>query len=383
MNKFKRIIAVLMTAAMALSLTACSDTSWIVRTDSETVPAGMYIYYQTEGYTAAGYELIQEDTQYYYYLIYGISYMDATVGDITVPEYMNQYALAMSKQYIAVNELFDELGLELSEDETAAVEQQVRTFWNNNSEQCEKVGIGKESLKKAMLSAVKREKVFDAYYEVGGINGTTEEDIKVYIEDNYARIKYMTFNFADSADDAVDEARKSEALELAQSYLDRLNAGEDADALMEEHEAELAAADEESEESEEESAAESELEEAEDGDTAEEAEAEEEDPYAYETIIAKDGEYPSEKFVNYVFTEVNTGEPKLVQDDTNIYLVYKLDILERDDFYTENYDSIISTMFDSDFTSILNKEVEALNVEVNEKSVKRYKPETAMGTDED
>lgn len=392
MNTLKKIVAVIMVAAMALSFTACGDTSWIAKSDSESVPSGVYIYYQTEGYIAAGYELAAQDQQFYSYIYYGLSYLDQKIGDKPVTDYMNEYALKMSKQYLALNKLFDELGLELSADEAAVVSKQTNKLWDSNSEQLEDIGVSKESIRKVLESATKRQKVFNAYYEVGGKNGTTEEDIKSFIADNYARVKYMTFQYADSADDAVDEARKDQALKDAQSYLDRINAGEDINALIKEHNDEVAAANEAAQDEEADSEnVKPDLPEAEDSaeDGAEEdvpqpeiVKPDENDPYANESIISKDSQYPSEKFVNYIFTEVKTGEVKLVQDDLNIYVVSKLDVGEREDYYTEKRETVISQMFDTDFNSKLNKELEGINVEVNDRSVKRYKPENAMKTEE-
>lgn len=389
MNTLRKIVAVIMVLAMAFSLTACGDTSWIVKVDGETVPSGVYIYYQTSGYTAAGYELAATDQNYYYYMMYGMSYLDQKVGDKTIPEYMNDYALSMSKQYIVVEKLFDELGLELSEDDKKLIDSQVNSLWNNNAEQFEKIGVGKESIKKVTTNAVKEDKVFNAYYEVGGINGTTEDDIKAYLEDNYVRVKFMTFNYADSADDAVDEARKNKALEDAQSYLDRIIAGEDINTLIEEHSAEVAAANE----TEEETTGKPdlpEIEEDEPEDVPEDDDAEDEvveeepaDPYAHESIINKESKSPSEKFVNYVFTEIKTGEAKLVQDDLNIYVVSKMDVLERTDIYDANRDSFLFALFDSDFTKLVNDRLAGYSVEVNNNSVKRYKPENAVEKQED
>ncbi len=377
MNTIKKIVAVLMVLAMAFSLTACGDTSWIVKVDGETVPSGVYIYYQTVGYSAAGYELAATDQTYYYYMMYGMSYLDQKVGEKTVPEYMNDYALSMSKQYVVVERLFDELGLELTEDDKKLIDTQVNSLWNNNSEQFVKIGVGKESIRKVITNSTKEEKVFNAYYEVGGINGTTEDDIKAYLEDNYARVKYMTFKYADSADDAVDEARKNEALADAQAYLDRIIAGEDVDALIDEHEAEVAAANEEGENTK------PDLPDADGGekedDSADDVEVEEPaDPYPNESIFSKEATSPSEKFVNYVFTEIKVGEAKLVQDDINIYVVSKLDVLERTDIYEQNRDSFLMALFDSDFTSLVNDKLAGYSVEVNEGSVKRYKPQNAV-----
>ena len=201
MTLIKRIITVLLAIAIALSLVACGDTSWIVKVDGETVNSGLYIYYQSQGYSAAGYELMAEDQNYYYYMAYGMSYIDDTIGEDgeTVRDYMNEYALNMCKQYVVVERLFDQLGLELTEDELSLVDTQVRNLWNNSEDAFVEAGISKDTVEKAIISDLKEEKVFNAYYEVGGLNGTTEEDIQGYLEDNYARIKYITFNFADDA----------------------------------------------------------------------------------------------------------------------------------------------------------------------------------------
>ena len=57
----KKLFAVLMALVIMLSMTACGDTSWIINVDGEIVNSGLYIYYQSQGYTAAGYELAADD----------------------------------------------------------------------------------------------------------------------------------------------------------------------------------------------------------------------------------------------------------------------------------------------------------------------------------
>ncbi len=376
MNKIKRILAAVLTLAIMLSLTACGDTSWIIKVDGEPINSGLYIYYQSEGYSAAGYELAQTDQNYLYYMMYGYSYFEDKVGDQTVEEYMNEYALDMCKQYVAVEKLFDELGLELSDEQVSLIESQVRRQWDASSATLTKIGVSKDTLKKVLTTSTKSSMVFDKYFEVGGLNGTTEDDIKGYLEDNYARIKYMTFNFADSADDAIDEARKNEALALAQSYLDRANAGEAMNDLIAEYNASLEEENEDAEDS-----ADDNADDIEDENT-ENLDASEEDEYLNENIISKTSTYPSEKFANYVFENVKTGTFSLVQDDVNIYLVEKLDVLERTEIYDENRSTFLNALFDSDYTALLNKRVQEYNIEVNNNSVKRYKAKKSLGLDD-
>ncbi|MCC8195608.1 MAG: hypothetical protein LIO49_02165 [Ruminococcus sp.] len=384
MNKLLRKALVFLTIfAVVFSLAGCGDTSWIVKVDDVTVNAGMYIYYQGAGYTAAVYELAEEDSTYYYYYLFGYSLLDQTIDDQSVSDYMSDYAVDMCKQYVVVQKLFEELGLELSETELANIETSVANTWESYSETYEAAGISEDTIRKVAEATMMEEDVFNAYYEVGSLNGTTEDDIKDYLEDNYARIKYITFEFSESADDAIDEDYKAEMLEIANSYLERAEAGESMDDLIAEY-AEILAAAEAEESEEEEDSEDTDEDTAEDTEEeAEEVEVEDEevDEYANEYIISIEGTSPSEKFVNYVFTVCNVGEYTVIQDDTCFYLVERLDILERDDLYEANRDSYLEALFDDAYTTLINEKLATYEVEVNENSIKRYTAERALGMD--
>lgn len=98
--------------------------------------------------------------------------------------------------------------------------------------------------------------------------------------------------------------------------------------------------------------------------------------------MSLDSTSPSEKFVNYAFTEVADGESKLIQDDLNVYLIQKLDILERPEIYDENRDVFLNALFDESFTSLLNERLSGYTVEENASSIKRYKVERALGLED-
>lgn len=374
MNLKKRLAALLLVLCMAISLVGCGDTTWIAEIDGETVPSGLYIYFQTDGYGDALYQLYQEDDSYLMQYLYYYNYrtvmpevltIQLSSGE-TVEEHMNSYALDMCKQTVVVERLFDELGLSISPEDRDVIDAQLRNEWTNNGDMWEKAGVSQDSLKLALESHYKEDAVFDAYYEIGGINGTTEEEIENYFADNYARVKYMTFTFADDIDAAVDETRKSEQLELANSFADRANAGESMDDLIKEHNDALAA--ENAEETEEDSEA----------DTEEESDdevlnAEIVDEYANESVFDRNYKYPTEKFVSYVFNNCETGTVSVIQDDLCFYVVQRLDVLERDDLYDNYRDVVLQDLFDSDYTKLINDRLAGYSVEENVAAVKRYK----------
>ena len=314
---------------------------------------------------------------YYYAYMYGQPLLEEKLNDGTVEDYTNQYAIDMCRQYVVVEHLFNELGLEVSAEDEALIKAQVRNTWNDSKESLESIGISESTLRKVITSRIKEDLVFEAYYEVGGIKGTTEETIKDHLSDDYARIKFMTFNFAESIEDAIDEAVKNDQLALAQSYLDRANAGEDMNALIEEYNAYLESLKEE-ETTDEETADNETADETEDETVEAETEDEEADPYLNETLLHVDGTYPSEKFVGYVFNNCKVGEYSLIQDDINFYLVQRLDILERNDIYENYRDSLIAEIYDSDYTKLINETLAKYDIDINEKSVKRYTAKNAI-----
>lgn len=379
MNLIKRILAAIMVLAVLLSFAGCGDTTWIAEIDGTVVPSGLYIYYQTEGYGNALLELYRSNSDYLmpylYFYNYGAVYADILGVEMsdgkTVEEYINEYAMNMCEQAVVLDRIYDKVGLEMTAEEKDAVDTQVRNLWNNGKESYEAIGISQESLRKAVLATFKESVVFDAYYEIGGLNGTTEEEIENEFASDYARVKYMTFTFGENIEDAVDSARKDEQLALANSYLERAQAGESMDALIEEYNdylEQLAA-----EEAEENGETEPETDaEAESSDETEEAAETEDDEYKYESIIGVNQTTPTEKFVNYVFNNCPVGEFTVIQDDLCFYLVQRLDILERDGLYENYRDSILTELFDDDYTALINNTLSELSETVNEKSLKRY-----------
>lgn len=369
MKLIKRILAVMLVLCMTLGLAGCGDTTWICEVDGNTVAAGLYIYYQNEGYGDALYNLVQEDSNTYfmhYLYYYNYGYVDPELFSVTlsngetVEEHINNYALDMCKQVVIMDKLFDELGLEFTADEQALIDTQVRSAWSNAQESWESAGVSEASFKAALVANYKEDKVFDAYYEVGGRNGTTEEEIKDYFADNYARIKYVTFTFADSVDDAIDEARKNEQLDLANEYLASAQSGTPMDELIKQYNEYLASL---------------ETEEEDDDVVNVDLSGNDDDAdneYANESVLSKESTYPTEKFVNYVFTTVKVGDYSVIQDDTCFYLVERLDVRERTDLYDQYRNSIMQELFDGDFTRLINQELAKYTVNVNNNSVKRY-----------
>ena len=66
--------------------------------------------------------------------------------------------------------------------------------------------------------------VFLYYYGVDGEEGTTEDDLKQYYEENNARVRYIKFDLTDGNGEALDDAGKKEMKAKVEDYLGEINA---------------------------------------------------------------------------------------------------------------------------------------------------------------
>lgn len=97
-------------------------------------------------------------------------------------------------------------------------------FWDTNGETYEKNGISKNSVKSVLENTYMTNEVFLYYYGVDGEEGTTEDDLKQYYEENNARVRYIKFDLTDGNGEALDDAGKKEMKAKVEDYLGEINA---------------------------------------------------------------------------------------------------------------------------------------------------------------
>ena len=135
-----------------------------------------------------------------------------------------QRALEYCQRYVAIEKKFDELDLSLTEEESKDVESTIDSFWDTNGETYEKNGISKNSVKSVLENTYMTNEVFLYYYGVDGEEGTTEDDLKQYYEENNARVRYIKFDLTDGNGEALDDAGKKEMKAKVEDYLGEINA---------------------------------------------------------------------------------------------------------------------------------------------------------------
>lgn len=414
MFKWKKAAATLLAAAVTGSFVACGESTTNAMTiDGIQIKAGMYIYYSYNAYLQLTQDLKAQNSE-----------LDVTdnkvvkeqkMDGVSAETWIQNKALEYCKQYAAVEKKADELGIELKSDDKNDINDKVETFWDNSGEIYEKNGISKESVKAILENTYLTDEVFMHYYEVDGEEGVTEDGLKEFYEENNARVQYIQFDLKDGKGDDLDDAGKADMKKMVEDYLGEVQAlkgDEDAmedkmDDIQSEYNAYVTSISEEAAAETATSATDADGNEiaattteaaettaAAETTTTAEAETTESGatttttaPYANEKIIAKvttdsdtkeeDVTYtPSKKAYDFIFNDAELGVPAMVEDDNAYYIILRRDIKERmtdDDLWTEdNMNSVIYTEYQKDFEDMRDKWCDDLNVEKNDRAIKRY-----------
>lgn len=380
MANFRKISAIALCSAMALSLGACGnniagpDTTYAAVIDGYKVPAGVFIAMQMNAYYDASYyteptdesaeteavttEAVQTESSETT-VTTTTAFTDKVIEDKPVRDWINDNATKEMREFVAVENKFDELGLSFEENEKEKTRIYLDSIWEYYGANYEDAGISEDSQLLIMLNSTKRNKIFDYFYAEGGQDEISEADIKAHLESNNKRINYIKMELKDGEGNLLKSEGKEEIRKMAMDYIDRINTGEDFEAVSREYSdyydklvAEAAAA------------------ESTDGEPAEI-----ESSYTdNETVIAKDSAFPSESVVEKVF-ESDLGKVLFIEEDEAYYIVKVLDLYADENYYNDNASVARHELKDDEFDQKIESWTANQNVELNEAAYKRYKIE--------
>ena len=150
----------------------------------------------------------------------------------SMPEAAEQQAIYAR----VVMQKFNELGLKLSYNEQKEMASVRRHSIANTSKdaylnQIAQFGFSDQTYQNFMYISQCYQALNDYYFGENGVNTPSDEDIQKYYEDNYITAKHILITTVDPASGETKRTDE-EAKKEAQSILDRINAGEDFDTLM-------------------------------------------------------------------------------------------------------------------------------------------------------
>ena len=205
-----------------------NSTQYAATYSGGTIPTGVYVMYCLynagskvfEEISQTDPELLQNSED-----VYNINFNGKLIEDLIV-----ERAKTELQMHVGVNKLFEELKLNLTEEQKDFLKQ-VEDSYEKDEDNFKAQGIGKESYISYAENTQKRETLFDYYYGENGKNRPKEEQLKKHFDDNYFKLSIRPFRYSSEED-------KEKIKEKAQKFLDsvRDNGFEEAWRLEEEEE---------------------------------------------------------------------------------------------------------------------------------------------------
>lgn len=221
MFKWKKAAGILLAAVMAGSLAGCGEnTAYAMTIDGVQIKAGMYIYYSYASYVEMTQTLASENSDLDTSDDKAVK--ELTLDGVSTEEWVKNRALRYCQEYVAVEKKCEELGLELDADEETEITETVDNFWESYGETYEDNGMSSDSVQKVLENTYLQDKLFLYYYDVGGEEGVTDEEMREYYIENNARVRYIQFNLTDGNGEELDDAGKATMLEMVEDYLSDL-----------------------------------------------------------------------------------------------------------------------------------------------------------------
>ena len=238
-HNFRKIAAAATAIVCAASMCGCADNGYIGSVNGVQIPNGLYLYYvAVDGYNDAA-SKIKEDL--------GdslgtaeLTVFNNTVDGKTASAWLKDNAVEKLRRYAAIEALFTEYGMSLSEDDKTAIDERMSSLDNDLgyyaqyyglasgestfAEHYENMGISKSTLRLISENSYKEDDVFLHNYGADGLTPVTDDEINKYITENYAAVKYLKLTFTDYQGISLKEdADINKVKALAQEYVDRYN----------------------------------------------------------------------------------------------------------------------------------------------------------------
>lgn len=342
----KKGLITLLIGIFTFITTACgnNDKTWALKHDNNIVSNGIYVYFLWAAYNNATLELAEEISPETPLDKFEIEGKNAAV-------WVQDCAINDAKKMLAIEKLFDEKGLTLSEEETKEVEEMCQTSFENSKETFDKYGISLEDFKRANpVQNIKFKKLFESVYGPNGSEAVPNEQILDYYKTNYVNVSIIVKS-SDSnlesedgeqtTNNSEDEAKVEQQFK---NYVDMINSGKKTLSEV--------------------------------GEMFKAAEKLEEDPISQECLNLKDSGISEEIVDKVAKLELNKATYFKMEDA--FLLLVKNDIstalpnLEDQD----EKNKLLLEMKSSDFNNLVEAKVKDMNISVNQNSIKDYPPAT-------
>lgn len=335
-NFARKAAAVLLSGVFVLTTAGCSSTTWIAKSKGVTYPAGLYLM-QTMTKAGEAAELVEDKTASPY---------TQTIDGIPTTQWIDEHSQQAIKKQIAVIQKFDEMGLSFTEEEQTSLNQMVDMYWSVYQSSYESNGISKKSYALSMEIGQKDGKVFEALYGKGGEFEVPEADMKAIYDENIISASQLKIDLKKKADDG-EKVADEEAKKLADEAYERAMKGEDFYTII------------------------TDVEKA----TSEDGKAEEHPTGKEHDVLVDKRTSTMEAETLKKLVEAAPGEIVMFEDENQMVIFKKRDAVGDKELFEQMKPTLLAEMKGEEYNQKVNEWAETVEVEFNQKSLKRYSAE--------
>ena len=404
MKNLKKLAACAASAILAAASVGCtptigSGTKTAMTVEGYDVPAGVFLYYTLQSYDEAASNVKTDGGDSPTVKDVKNTIIDDKDSSDWIQDKVTEYCIS----YVSLVKEFNELGLSLS-DEDKSTAKEMAEYYHSADPRMEENGISLDSMIKVAESTYMEQEIFKHYYGFEGDKGCSEDELKDYFDDNFARVKYVSISLTGDDGELLDEDKQRELRKMAEKYASQINSKKkeidkmlEVDKVSDDYDEYVAAntttaSDSASLETTTTTVAETTSESTEETTTT--------DLYANEKLIQKnttttaaenkddttettvaESSEPSDddKFNDFIFNDIEKDKAVVYDyNDKTIYVVIRGDLRERmteDDYWSEDYVSrLLQLRYYDEFVEFLKEKSASLSAEKNTSAYRRYDP---------
>ncbi|MDE6500937.1 MAG: hypothetical protein K2L10_02490 [Ruminococcus sp.] len=417
MMKFNRLLAAATSFALVATAVGCTPTigkgtEMAMTADGYDVSSGLFIFYTIRAYQDAAEIIAEQNGTQPTVKEVKSSHIDNLEAEDWIQDKATEYCMNIA----AIESEFNKIGGELTSEELTDIDDMAdQQLDPEGTDIYSKNGVGKESIKtiiKAIGSGSNyfggyeymQKAIFDYYYGFDGSKGCTEEELKDYFDENFARVKCITIDLTDEEGESLSDDAKRALRRKAEDYVRKVNAEKDnmekmykMNEMKEDYEEYISTQTTASED--EETTTTTTTTTTTDADdtqtttttdpyenerlvqryTTTTADETEDDSTATTTAEESDAEKADREYKQFVFEKLEMNKATLYEyDEDTLYVVIRGDLRERmteDDYWSEDYIYNLQLLrYNDDFTDYMESLAENMIPEKNNSSFKRYAP---------
>lgn len=307
------------------------------------IPAGVYITHQINAVNDAYNKLNNP-----YLTPEGM--LSAEIDGVPAEQWINNRTAELVKSYAAVETEAARLGVSLDADTAQLLEQQVDATWEADGDMMASLGVSAESAKLVAKNNQLANIVFQMIYGKGGEKAVSDEELKSYFTENYARSMMVILSLKDmNTGLALDDEKAAEVRKIYDDYKAKVNAGTSVfDIYVEENARQRAL--------------------AEITEPVELVESER------EVLVPKnDTSYP-EKLRETLFAATEYKKPLFYEDESFLVIFDRRDAMADEEGFNAISDSLLMVYKADEFRNGLGAIADAAGYKLNDKVVKAFTP---------